>query len=165
MILFHGTNAEFETDLQGKSVVSLEFAKERRDFGRGFYTTTIREQAEEWAEIICRRYKTRKAYLYEFDFSQAGLTKKTFDSMTEDWLDFIIENRIKGGIQHTFDIVIGPVANDKTVNTLNLYLERELTLEETLNRLKYMRANNQISIHTARALDNLVFIRKVEWEL
>jgi hypothetical protein len=150
MTLFHGSN--------------IGFVKERRDFGWGFYTTTIREQAVEWAENICRRYKTQTAYLYEFEFSAVGLTIKTFDTMTKDWLDFIAENRIKGGTSHNYDVVVGPVANDRTVNTLNLYLDGELTLAETLNRLTYMQANNQLSFHTGRALDSLVFIRREEWK-
>jgi hypothetical protein len=158
MTVFHGSNIGFDR-------VLLSFAKERRDFGRGFYTTTIREQAADWAEILCRRYKTRKAYLYELEFSLTGLAVKTFDAMTKEWLDFILENRLKGGIVHNYDVVTGPVANDRTVNTLNLYLENELTLEETLNRLTYMYANNQISIHTERALCNAVFIRRAEWKL
>jgi hypothetical protein len=128
MTVFHGSNADFNR-------VSLDFAKDRRDFGRGFYTTTIREQAADWAEVICRRYITKTAYLYEFEFSAVSLAVKTFDTMTKDWLNFILENRIKGGVQHSFDIVTGPVANDRTVNTLNLYLDGELSLEETLNRL------------------------------
>jgi hypothetical protein len=158
MTLFHGSNVGFDK-------VSLDFAKDRRDFGRGFYTTTIREQAADWAEIICRRYKTKTAYLYTFEFSAVDLTIKNFDTMTKGWLDFIVENRIKGGTIHNYDIVIGPVANDKTVNTLNLYLDGELTLEETLNRLTYMQANNQLSFHTRGALDRLVFIRREEWKL
>jgi hypothetical protein len=158
MTVFHGSNADF-------AEVSLDFAKDRRDFGRGFYTTVIREQATDWAEIICRRYKTKMAYLYEYEFSLNGLAVKSFDSMTKDWLDFIFENRIRGGTQHTFDVVTGPVANDRTVNTLNLYIDGELTLEETLNRLTYMQTNNQVSIHTGKALNNLVFIRRKVWKL
>jgi hypothetical protein len=158
MTVFHGSNADFDT-------VSLDFAKDKRDFGKGFYTTTIREQAADWAESICRRHRTKTAYLYEFEFSAIGLTVKTFDAMTKDWLGFIIENRIKGGTCHDYDIVMGPVANDRTVNTLNLYLDGELSLEETLNRLAYMQANNQLSFHTGRALDSLVFIRREEWKL
>jgi hypothetical protein len=157
MIVFHGSNADFDK-------VSLDFAKEKRDFGKGFYTTIIKEQAADWAENICRRYKTKIAYLYEFEFSFTGLTVKTFDAMTKSWLDFILENRIKGGIRHGFDIVTGPVANDRTVNTLNLYLDGELTLEETLSRLAYMQANNQISLHTEKALNNLIFHRRETWK-
>jgi hypothetical protein len=158
MTVFHGSNADF-------SAVSPAFAKDKRDFGRGFYTTTIREQAASWAENMCRRYKTKTAYLYEFEFSLHGLTVKTFDAMTKAWLDSIFENRLRGGIQHTFDVVIGPAANDRTVNTLNLYISRELTLEEALNRLTYIQANNQVSIHTERALNNLVFVRRERWKL
>jgi hypothetical protein len=158
MTVYHGSNADF-------SKVSLDFAKDRRDFGRGFYTTTIREQAVDWAESICRRYKTEVAYLYEFEFSLTSLTVKTFDAMTKDWLDFILENRIKSVINYNYDVVMGPVANDRTINTLNLYIDGELTLEETLNRLAYMQANNQVSIHTEKALNNLVFIRRALWKL
>ncbi|GBU26329.1 hypothetical protein R83H12_03025 [Fibrobacteria bacterium R8-3-H12] len=43
MILYHGSNCEFD-------IISLEKSKNNRDFGRGFYTTTIEEQAREWAE-------------------------------------------------------------------------------------------------------------------
>jgi hypothetical protein len=51
------------------------------------------------------------------------------------------------------------------MNTLNLYMDGELKLEEALNRLAYMHANNQLSIHTGKALDNLVFIRREAWKL
>jgi hypothetical protein len=158
MTLFHGTNASFDA-------VSLDFAKDKRDFGRGFYTTAIREQAADWARVMCRRYKTETAYLYTFEFSAIELAVKNFNAMTREWLDFIIENRIKGGTRHTFDVITGPVANDRTVNALNLYLDGELTLEETLNRLTYMQANNQLSFHTDMALDRLTFMRRDEWKL
>jgi hypothetical protein len=158
MTVFHGSNTGFDK-------VLLNFAKDRRDFGRGFYTTLIREQAADWAEILCGRSKTKTAYLYEFEFSLTGLTVKKFDVMSKEWLDFILENRVKGKTLHGFDIVTGPVANDRTVNTLNLYLSDELSLEETLTRLAYMKVNNQISIHTKKALDNLVFIRREQWKL
>ena len=156
MILYHGSNIDFDK-------VSLEAAKDKRDFGRGFYTTTIRWQAKEWAEIMCRRYRTKTAYLYEFEFSAVGMTVKTFDAMTKEWLDFIIENRIKGGIQHSFDAVIGPVANDRTVNTIGLYLSGDYSLNEALRRLEYFKLNDQVSLHTEKALSCLRFIRKYEW--
>jgi hypothetical protein len=158
MKLFHGSNAVFDK-------VSLDFSRGRRDFGRGFYTTSLREQAKEWAESMCRRYRTQTAYLYEFELSLTGLTVKKFDAMTKDWLDFILENRMKREIGYNYDVVIGPVANDRTVNTLSLYMDGELTLEETLARLTYMQANNQISMHTRKALDNLFFLRREEWKL
>jgi hypothetical protein len=158
MTLFHGTNTSFDE-------VSLDFAKDRRDFGRGFYTTTIREQAADWAEVVCRRNKTQTAYLYTFEFSLEGLTIKTFESISREWLDFIIENRIKGGVQHTFDIVTGPVANDRTMDTVGFFLAGIYSVEEALRRLEYMKANNQFSLHTEKAMSNLKFIGKYEWNV
>ena len=46
MILYHGSNLEIEKP-------DLAHSRENVDFGRGFYTTPIREQAEKW----CGRYK------------------------------------------------------------------------------------------------------------
>jgi hypothetical protein len=158
MIIFHGSNVDFEK-------VSLDLAKEKRDFGKGFYTTTIREQAVNWAENICRRYKTETAYLYEFEFSFAGLTVKTFDAMTKSWLDFIIENRIKGGTQHTFDIVTGPVANDRTTDTIGFFLAGIYSVEEALRRLEYIKPNNQISLHTEKAVSNLKGAGRYKWNV
>ena len=48
LILFHGSNYNFDT-------VDLSKSKDRRDFGRGFYTTTLSEQAEDWAATLFDR--------------------------------------------------------------------------------------------------------------
>jgi hypothetical protein len=156
MTVFHGSNADFDR-------VSLDFAKNKRDFGKGFYTTTIREQAADWAESICRRYKTQTAYLYEFELLLERLTIKTFDVISKDWLDFIIENRIKGSVQHSFDIVTGPIANDRTMDTIGFFLAGIYSIEEALRRLEYMKPNNQFSLHTEKAISNLKLMRKSKW--
>jgi hypothetical protein len=158
MTLFHGSNVGFDK-------VSLDFAKERRDFGQGFYTTTIREQEAGWAENICRRFKTKTAYLYTFEFSLAGLTMKTFEAISKDWLDFIVENRIRGGTQHTFDIVTGPVANDRTMDTIGFFLAGIYSVEEALRRLEYIETNDQLSLHTEKAVSNLKLMGKDKWNV
>jgi hypothetical protein len=158
MTLFHGSNVGFDK-------VSLDFAKDRRDFGRGFYTTTIREQAADWAENICRRYKTKTAYLYTFEFSLIGLMAKNFEAISRDWLDFIIENRIRGGTQHAFDIVTGPIANDRTMDTIGFFLAGIYSVEEALRRLEYIETNDQFSLHTEKAISNLKLMGKDKWNV
>ena len=69
---------------------------------------------------------------------------KRFDSLNREWLEFIKENRSKGGLQHNYDVIIGPVADDKTMETIQLYIASILTTEEAIERLKYSKANNQI---------------------
>jgi hypothetical protein len=156
MTVFHGSNADFDK-------VSLDFAKDKRDFGRGFYTTTIREQAAAWAESMCRRSRTKTAYLYEFELLLEGLAIKTFDIISKDWLDFIIENRIKGSVHYSFDIVAGPIANDRTMDTIGFFLAGIYSIEEALRRLEYMKPNNQFSLHTEKAVSNLKLMRKNKW--
>jgi hypothetical protein len=158
MILFHGSNIDFDK-------VSLDFAKDKRDFGKGFYTTTIKEQATDWAEIICKRYKTKTAYLYTFELSFNELTVKTFESVSREWLDFVIANRIIGSTQHTFDIVSGPVADDRIIDTIGFFIAGIYTFEEALRRLEYIEPNDQVSLHTGKAISNLKLIRKYKWNV
>jgi hypothetical protein len=158
MIVFHGSNVDFDK-------VSLDFAKEKRDFGKGFYTTTLREQAADWAQDLCLRHKTGTAYLYEFEFSMGNLNCKIFEDISAEWLNFIIKNRIQGGIQHDYDVVQGPVADDRIYPTITLFLNGRYDVEYTLKRLAYLKPSHQLSIHSIKALSNLVFKEKIAWKL
>lgn len=89
---------------------------------------------------------------------------KRFDSLNKEWLEFIKENRSKGGLQHGYDVVIGPVADDRTMETVQLYIADILTAEEAVERLKYNKPNNQISFHTKRALKYLKFVGRESYE-
>ncbi|GHT77735.1 hypothetical protein FACS1894130_03070 [Spirochaetia bacterium] len=157
MILYHGSNMKFDS-------ISLGVSKDKRDFGKGFYMTTEKSQAEQWAEVLNYRQKKDGLFLYELELNNIDqLAVKKFDGISKEWLDFIAKNRIQGGIQHTFDVVQGPVANDKTMDAIGLYLSNTLSTSETLTRLTYMKPNNQVSIHTGKALLNLKIIRRLEW--
>jgi len=107
MILFHGSNHDFKD-------VDLSKSKEKRDFGKGFYTTTIKEQAQQWGYNMLNRYGGSGIFLYEYEFLPSDdLTSKIFNEISDDWFDFILANRTLGGLQHNFDFIQGPVANDK----------------------------------------------------
>ena len=155
--LYHGSNVRFETP-------SLEKSKDKRDFGKGFYTTTVREQAVEWAKTLQSRFNGG-AFVYEFELNNAeALSIKTFNGLDLEWLDFVKENRITGGVRHNFDVVRGAVANDKTMQTITMYMDGIYTAEETLNRLRYISANDQVSFHTEKALAQLTLRGVTEWK-
>ena len=159
MILFHGSNCEFDA-------VSLEKSKNNRDFGRGVYTTTLEEQAIEWAEILFLRTRKGSAFLYEFELPDfADLKVKTFSGYSLEWLTFVKENRVSGGTQHQYDVVIGPVANDKTRETIAQYLSGAYDAEYTIKQLAYMKSNNQVSFHTEKALTGLVLKGVRKWNV
>lgn len=98
MKLFHGTNRKFEN-------VDLEKSKDKRDFGKGFYTTTIFEQAEKWAKNQLVRYGGEGSFVKEFEFQQdSSLKIKVFSEMDADWLEFVRMCRTEGGTPHDYDI-------------------------------------------------------------
>jgi len=158
LILYHGSNKNFDA-------VDLSKSKDKRDFGRGFYTTTIREQAEDWAKALFDRYRGDGIFVYELEFLLSDdLSIKTFEGLSEEWLTMVQKNRVLGGIQHNYDIVQGPVANDKTARTIALYIAEIINANEAIERLWHNQVNNQVSFHTSAALSHLKIIRKYNRE-
>ena len=98
-------------------------------------------------------------YFYEAHISESLSGCEHLD-MSVEWLEMIKTNRELGGIQHNYDIVIGPVANDDTMLTVSRYIAGVYTANEAIERLKYSKANNQVSFHTNNAIKALKFIRR-----
>jgi hypothetical protein len=159
MILFHGSNCEFDT-------ISLKKSKDNRDFGKGFYTTTLEEQAREWAEILFLRTQRGSAFLYEIELQDfTGLNVKIFPEYNLEWLNFVKDNRVHGETRHSYDIVKGPVANDRTREVIAQYLSGAYDEEYALKQLTYMKFNDQISFHTDKALTKLKLLRVSKWNV
>lgn len=158
LTLYHGSASDFD-------IIDLQRSKNRRDFGSGFYTTILEKQAAEWAYRKCLREKKSKYFVYKYLFHQdKSLSVKHFDGLDKDWLEFIKHNRSKGDIQHKFDVIIGPVADDNTMETVQLYIAGILTSNEAIERLRYSKVNNQVSFHTEKALRSLQFIGREVYE-
>ncbi len=154
MTVYHGTDSLFER-------IELDKSDNYRDFGRGFYTTTISSQAESWARNKKLRNGSRYGYVYVYELEiPDDFNVKKFDGLSVEWLEMIKENRSYGGIQHNFDILIGPVANDDTRVTISRYMSGVYTAEEAIRRLEYSRVNDQVTFHTDRAVKALKFIRR-----
>lgn len=152
--LYHGTDSLFD-------VIDINKSENYRDFGKGFYTTTIAAQAESWARSKKLRNGSNTAYVYVYTIELSDeLAVKRFDGLSEDWLEMIKINRRNGGIQHNYDVVIGPVANDDTRVTVARYMQGVYTVEEALKRLAYSKANDQVTFHTQCAIDKLHLIRR-----
>ena len=149
MILYHGSNQDFND-------VDLSKSKDKRDFGKGFYTTTIKEQALQWGYNMFNRLGGDGIYLYTFEFTpSSNLLSRRFSKISDDWFDFILSNRTIGGLQHDFDFVQGPVANDKTVLTITGFIDGLYSRKEAMQRLRYSKTNDQVSLHTEEAVSLL----------
>ena len=158
LIVYHGNNLLFDK-------IDLSKSHDKRDFGKGFYTTILEIQAKEWANKLYLRKHHGSQYVYQYVFYQAeNLKIKRFDSLSSEWLAFIKENRSMGGLQHGYDIIIGPVADDNTMQTIQFYISGIYTAQEAIERLRYSKINNQVSFHTPEALKYLKLIRRECYE-
>ena len=136
------------------------------DFGTGFYTTTDLEQAKRWVRNRLAHFKKDGCgfvSVYEFDESVAtSLNVKRFDGVCVEWLRFIAANRLHNNVDHDFDIVTGPVANDRVYTVLSLYEGGFCGEEEAMKRMKGYRLADQYLFHTEKALSALKYLTSLE---
>ena len=134
-------------------VPDLTHSRSNVDFGRGFYTTPIYEQAVNWCMKFKRRGKDGVISCYAFDETAYSTLKiLRFESYSEQWLDFILFCR-SGNDTSDYDIVVGGVANDKVFNTVELYFEHLIDKTEAIKRLRYEKPNLQICFRSTAALE------------
>lgn len=146
--LYHGTNTTFDK-------VELDKCLPYKDFGRGFYLTTLRTQALARAKNKCNFEGGAPTILaYQFDKKElANLNVKYFEKPTEEWANFIFANRNKRNKKmHNYDIVIGPVADDGVIASIRLYETKVIDLAEFVKRLEYAHPNIQYAFCTERAI-------------
>lgn len=122
------------------------------DFGRGFYLTSIYDQAERYAQRFIRRNRDAWLNIYEFECNLSEWKVCQFDAYDREWLQFVAKCRA-GNDDTDFDIVIGGIANDKVIQTIDRYFEGELSEDETLGLLIYENPNIQYCIRSQRMLD------------
>ncbi len=126
------------------------------DYGIGFYTTTSYEQAEDWV----KRKKATKGYVnvYEFDEGAFKVLKVlVFEKPSDDWIDFVLANRLQKDFRHDYDIVYGPVANDRVYAAFSLFEAGIINRQELLVELRVYRLVDQYLFHTPKALEGLRF--------
>ena len=154
MILDHGSNVIVD---QPKLIRQNRYL----DFGFGFYTTTNREQAVNFAQKVTDRRKMGEATLNIYSVNEAVAFQECkvlqFDSPDEAWLDFVAANR-QGTYQgEKYDLIYGAVANDDVYRTIALYMTGVLDKEQTLSSLKIRKLFNQLVFATEKSLQYLKF--------
>jgi len=149
MIVFHGSITVVETPKILKALRML-------DFGEGFYATSNKDQAIRWAQRNSEQKKTEKGYITEYDFDIAEAEKKLsiirFNEPDEAWLDFVCSNRSGRIPDLSYDIAIGPVANDTVYTVVQLYENGIFDKDEAIKRFKVRPLYDQVLFHTERAL-------------
>jgi hypothetical protein len=144
LTLYHGTVLTAAESILD-SGIALHRCNRYTDFGRGFYTTTLLEQAESWAWSLSSQRAESAPAVVRFDVERDGLAR--LDALwfvhggreADDYWSLVHHCRTGGGThgrtvkQGWYDVVIGPVAA--------FWLQR-LAIHDA----------DQISFHTRRAV-------------
>jgi hypothetical protein len=163
LILYHGSNIEIRE-------IDLEQCKPFKDFGRGFYLTDIKEQAEKMAQRVAKLYGG-KPFISEFRlntelFDDTDVTKLIFDKPSREWALFVINNRDRNYVDlgdkncnqdNKYAVVQGPVANDNIAYLFRYFAGGLIDIEALTRSLEYKELTSQYSFHTPKAISYLSF--------
>ncbi len=158
MKLYHGSTMEV------KEPQILE-SDRKLDFGTGFYLTTSYEQAEKRALLTARRRGEGQPVISVFEYNKEKTDKLDilkFENADEKWLKFISANRKNQPIKNDYDIVEGPVANDRTMPVISLFFTGVYTEEETIRRLLPQKLQDQIVFKTEKSLQYIKFVESIK---
>jgi len=135
--LYHGSNIAIEQ-------IDLSRSKRGKDFGQGFYLNANPDQAMEMAIRTARFMNEGQPTLSCFDFDEtkadkAGLHIKVFTDYSEEWAEFVVMNRKNASDipAHSYDIVIGPIADDTVGVQIRRYMMGYLSAAALVEELKF----------------------------
>jgi len=162
MMLFHGSNIEIDT-------IDLDKCRPYRDFGKGFYTSTVVEQAWTMAKRTVRIHKEGSpcvtAFFFDDNFlSDTALSVKQFTNPDNEWARFVINNRNRKyrdlqnpdcNTDNKYDIVIGPVANDDIAALMDVFLAGLISDDALARELAFRDLSTQVSFHTEKSIAGL----------
>ena len=138
--LYHGSNIAIEE-------IDLQKTRPYKDFGRGFYLTSMKEQAQKMAQRVSR----------------------IFEEPSKEWALFVINNRnrdyqdiysMECNHDNKYDLVIGPVADDDLALLFRQFSGGLISVEVLVEAVKFKKLTNQYSFHTERALE---LLEKAGW--
>lgn len=156
MFLYHGSTVEIKE-------IDLSKSKPNKDFGKGFYLSDNYEQAYEMASYKAGLFGS-KPYVTKFEFDENLLKNGTlnvlsFSEYSKEWADFVFKNRNQENkdYSHGYDIVTGPIANDRVGAQIRRFAEGDISFDTFLERLKYMKGITfQYFFGTKKAIQTLV---------
>ena len=153
MKLYHGSNVSIET-------IDLKRGRKGKDFGQGFYLSADRNQAQMMAERTVDREESGKATLTTFEFDEDILKNhttmkvKVFEGYSKEWAEFVMMNRRNKTDKqaHDYDIVYGPIADDKVGLQISRYQLQYIQMDELIRQLSFIRPTFQFFFGTKRAI-------------
>lgn len=154
MILYHGSTIDITR-------IDLSQSKPNKDFGRAFYLSADMAQAMEMAQFKAAFLDaTPVVNVYKFDETLLNQFRyKRFEDYTLEWAQFIYDHRTEpnGLTLHDYDIVYGPIANDRIGAQITRYKQGYISFDEFIRRIQYIKGVTfQYAFCTQRAIEQLI---------
>ena len=152
IVLYHGSNVCIDK-------IDLSRSKIGKDFGKGFYLNPNFDQAYKMAVRAKNINKMGTEIVSAFEFEDEILTEtelnvKIFPDYSKEWADFVVENRNnKSEMQiHSYDIVIGPIADDNVGTQIYRYSRGFIDIDKLIEELRFEERAIQYFFGTEKAI-------------
>lgn len=157
MIVYHGS-----TEIVKNPDISHSYRQ--LDFGRGFYVTTVREQAERWARRKADVLGKDRAILniYQMRGISDEIKIKCFDEDLVEWIDFVCRCRDGKKDYMEYDLIFGKVANDKVFRVVDMYHSGIWDKARALKEIRVYPSYDQAAFITQKAIDELLIFEAFE---
>ncbi|SFT35357.1 Protein of unknown function [Lachnospiraceae bacterium XBD2001] len=151
MIVYHGS-----VDIIEKPDILHSYRP--LDFGKGFYVTTVKEQAEKWARRKQDILNTSRAVINQYDLHELydDYKVKTFPDDLVEWIDFVCSCRDGNTDYLKYDIIMGKVADDKVFRVVDMYHQGIWDRDRALKEIKVYETYDQIAFISQVAIDSLL---------
>lgn len=128
------------------------------DFGKGFYVTTVKEQAEKWAKRKADIYNKSHGIVNSYVMSEdmEDLLCKSFSEDLVEWIDFVCACRDEGTDYQKYDVISGKVANDKVFRVVDMYHQGIWDRDRALKEIKVYDTYDQIAFISQKSIDKLL---------
>jgi hypothetical protein len=158
MKVYHGSYTRIAT-------IDLSQSEANKDFGRGFYVTSIRKHAGRWAERMAREYNTTPVVteflFYETAFTDSIYKVLRFPQPSREWVEFVMMNRNPNIPKpaHNYDIVEGPIADDWVTSQIKFYEKGRISMEMLIEKLTHRENTHQICLCTTESLNAIRLLK------
>lgn len=151
MIVYHGSNVIVKQP-------DVEHSFRPLDFGKGFYVTTVKEQAERWARRKADIYGADKAVVTIYNMVEDfnGLIYKCFEEDLTEWIDFVCRCRDEEKDYLQYDLIKGKVANDKVFRVVDMYHSGIWDKKRALEEIKVYPDYDQIAFISQKAINQIL---------
>lgn len=158
--LYHGSNVSIDK-------IELKRSRKGKDFGCGFYLNPDKQQAMDMAVRTTQRMMKGEpivnAYSFDDDLlkEETSLKVKVFAEYSVEWAEFVLMNRknLSDTPAHSFDIVIGPIADDTVGLQMRRYMQGYISIERMIEELRFNKPSIQYFFGTEKAVE---LLKKIE---